>query len=130
MAADLDWSPPTANFAARFAFAADVDADGQKEIVVAGNTCTQIWVLKYRTGPARWEHIQSASAFTGERYESAAYQALLVQLGTSYAEMRLARTMTDTARQQLAARLAIPLRSRQPNVGDRLDQLLVDPGTV
>jgi hypothetical protein len=61
-------------------------------------------------------------------YLSAAYQALLAGAGTSYAELRLARGASDTARQALAGRLGIALHgdsAAQPRP-DQLDALTLD----
>src|SRR5581483_5460856 len=52
------------------------------------------------------------------------YQELLRQLGTSYEELRLARTADASARQALASRLGSHLEAARP---DKLDQLLFVP---
>jgi hypothetical protein len=128
LGADLEWTPGGA-YSAQFAFAADVDGDGQGEVVVVGNTCTEIWVLKYRASQSQWEHVR-ASDSRKVRYEGAAYLALLTQLGISYDEVRLARSADDAARRALADRLAISLGVRTGAAGDRLDQLVCDPASV
>lgn len=128
LAADLEWTPGGA-YPARFAFAADVDGDGQDEVVIVGDTCTEIWVMKYRASKSQWDHVRASDS--GEvRYEGAAYLALLAQLGTSYDEVRLARSEGDTTRRALADRLAITLGARTGAAGDRLDQLVCDPVSV
>lgn len=68
---------------------------------------------------------QYAAALSG--YLLTAYQALLVAAGTSYDEMRLARTADLAARAALAARLGITLQPARP---DQLDQLTLDPATI
>ena len=95
----------------------------------SGNTCTEIWVLKYRASKSQWEHVR-ASDSQKVRYEGAVYLALLTQLGISYDEVRLARSADDAARRALADRLAISLGARTGAVGDRLDQLVCDPASV
>lgn len=61
------------------------------------------------------------------RYCTDAYQTLLFKVGTSYEELRLARTAEADARQALADKLGIDLGSARP---DHLDQLLLDPETI
>ena len=56
-----------------------------------------------------------------------AYQSLLAALGTSFAELRLARAGTTAERAALAARLGITLSASRP---DELDQLCLDPQTL
>ncbi len=57
-------------------------------------------------------------------YALAAYTTLLGQLGTSYDELRLARTAEDETRATLAERLGIGLSENRP---DQLDALFLDP---
>jgi hypothetical protein len=61
-------------------------------------------------------------------YLSAAYQALLSGVGTSYAELRLARGANDQTRQALAARIGISLSGSTPGQPrpDQLDTLTLD----
>ena len=79
-------------------------------------------------------YIAASNIATGQRaageaaYLSAAYQALLAGVGTSYAELRLARGADSTTRQALAGRLGINLygvSSAQPRP-DQLDTLTLD----
>ena len=56
-----------------------------------------------------------------------AYQSLLAALGTSFAELRLARAGTTAERAALAARLGVTLSASRP---DELDQLCLDPQTL
>ncbi|MEV0220414.1 neuraminidase-like domain-containing protein [Streptomyces sp. NPDC050704] len=66
----------------------------------------------------------TAPGANGERaYRSAAYTALLAAVGTSYAELRMARGADSAVRQALAARLGIRLSVTSP---DELDLLLLD----
>jgi hypothetical protein len=60
-------------------------------------------------------------------YRQSAYQTLLLKLGTSYEEIRLARSADDSTRQALAGRLGIDLAGSRP---DELDQLLIQPNQV
>jgi hypothetical protein len=69
-------------------------------------------------------HTATGPGAAGESsYRSAAYAALLAAMGTSYAELRLARGAAPAARQALAARLGIRLSATAP---DELDQLVLD----
>jgi hypothetical protein len=68
--------------------------------------------------------VPTAPGAAGEAaYLSAAYDALLAGLGTSYTELRLARGAATADRQALAARLGIPLSAARP---DELDRLVLD----
>jgi hypothetical protein len=60
-------------------------------------------------------------------YLLAAYSALLIGIGTSYDEIRLARSDKPAKRQALADRLSITLGPSRP---DHLDALFLDPKTV
>lgn len=60
-------------------------------------------------------------------YCFSAYKTLLVKLGTSYEELRLARTADVDTRRVLAERLGIDLPASRP---DPLDALLLDPATI
>jgi hypothetical protein len=69
-------------------------------------------------------HTATGPGAAGESsYRSAAYAVLLAAIGTSYAELRLARGATPAARQALAARLGIQLSATAP---DELDRLVLD----
>lgn len=59
-------------------------------------------------------------------YRLAAYQLMLSKLGTSYEEVRLARTAPAEKRKALAGRLGIELGAGTP---DHLDTLFLDPAT-
>jgi len=62
-----------------------------------------------------------------QSYLTSAYTKLLAQIGTSYEELRLARTATVEQRQALADRLGIELTIPRPAApGDELDRLLLD----
>jgi hypothetical protein len=58
------------------------------------------------------------------RYGWTAYEALLKVIGTSYAEIRLARAADEAAREALAARLGFELDPVRP---DQLDKLFLEP---
>ena len=73
-------------------------------------------------------HLSSpAPAELDQRFRTLAYQSLLVGLGTSYDELRLARTAAPDNRQALADRLGIGRLTVRP---DHLDDLLLAPDTV
>jgi hypothetical protein len=60
-------------------------------------------------------------------YLTNVYTTSLIQLGTSYNEVRLARSDTDDRRRALADRIGIELTTPRPPTGDELDQLFIDP---
>jgi Tc toxin complex TcA C-terminal TcB-binding domain len=60
-------------------------------------------------------------------YRFAAYTHLLSEMGTSYEEIRLARTAEDDERLALAERLGIQLTRPRATAGDELDRLFLDP---
>ena len=62
-----------------------------------------------------------------QRFRDLAYQTLLVNLGTSYDELRLARTADPDSRQALAGRLGL---GSLPDWPDRLDSLLLPPDSI
>jgi Tc toxin complex TcA C-terminal TcB-binding domain len=69
-------------------------------------------------------HASTAPGSAGEaRYRDTAYATLLAAVGTSYAELRLARTASPEVQQALADRLGIAL---SPTGQDELDQLTLD----
>jgi hypothetical protein len=59
-----------------------------------------------------------------QRYRTEAYRGLLTKIGTSYDEIRLARTDEPQRRTDLAERLGISLTASRP---DELDLLFLDP---
>lgn len=65
----------------------------------------------------------AALAAEGKRYRTLAYNVLLIQIGTSYDEVRSARTASAPVRSALADRLGISLGPIRP---DFLDQLFFD----
>jgi Tc toxin complex TcA C-terminal TcB-binding domain len=69
-------------------------------------------------------HSSTGPGAAGEaRYRDIAYATLLVAIGTSYTELRLARAAPSEVRRALAARLGIGLSPTQP---DELDRLTLD----
>jgi hypothetical protein len=74
---------------------------------------------------------ESALAKAEKQYLVDAYTMLLTRIGTSYEEVRLARTAKVEERKALAERLGIDLTIRRPDPdttpGDELDQLFLDP---
>ena len=123
--ADLEWSPE-GSIPAWSAVAADIDGDGRDELVFAGNRASWLWVLGYQDGG--WQHrtpvLPDAIA---ARYGFAAYQALLLRVGTTYDEVRQARAATAADRQALADRLGLALGDTRPDI---LDSLLLAPATA
>jgi hypothetical protein len=85
-------------------------------------------------GRAAWDYTGKtgwSSALPASGYTAAAYRALLLAIGTSEEEIRLARSASPQAREALAARLGFKLTPRQsPTDADELDQLLLAPGSV
>ncbi len=69
----------------------------------------------------------SALAMAEFGYRQAAYEALLVGIGTSYGELRLARGAAPEVREALANRLGVRLTKSSP---DELDQLLLQPDSL
>ena len=72
------------------------------------------------------QHIPGPAEKTA--YLQAAYEGLLAGLGTSYAQLRLARAAADADRSALARRLGIVLAGPAPDTArpDQLDALVVD----
>ncbi len=124
--ADVEWTAAGA-YPAIAAFAADVDGDGQQELVFAGGG-TQLWVLKYDAAAHAFRHLSPiTTAPPRAAFALAAYQALLRQVGTSYEELRRTRGAPDQQRRALADRLGLELGPARP---DALDALLLDPADV
>ncbi len=79
----------------------------------------------YLKDHAAGDVLSAALAAKELQYRQAAYLALLNQIGTSYDEIRLARSYTPDKRQELADRLSIDLGpASRP---DHLDALFLDP---
>ncbi len=73
-------------------------------------------------------YLPPGTEFPGESdYRREAYLALLSKIGTSYEEIRLARTMDADKRKALADRLGIELGTGQL---DHLNELFHDPSTI
>jgi hypothetical protein len=99
-------------------------AVGLEQVVVQG------FAFTLHNGKASWDYTGKTtyvSHVTASGYTAAAYVALLIGLGTSYDELRLARAATQAAREKLAARLGFDLGPSRP---DELDQLLIDVALV
>jgi hypothetical protein len=62
-----------------------------------------------------------------QNFRRIAYEALLLQLGTSYEELRAARIADDANRRALAERLGFGVESARP---DRLDRITLTPDQV
>ena len=65
---------------------------------------------------------EAALARSENEYRLAVYTTLLIRIGTSHEEIRLARTADEETRQALADRLGIPL--------ERLESLFLEPAAV
>lgn len=78
-------------------------------------------LLRARIASTRTPTAPGAAAET--HYRDTAYADLLASFGTSYAELRLARSATPAARRALADRLGIRLSATKP---DELDRLVLD----
>jgi len=115
---DLQWL--TANFHQPFADLV-VSCDAVGTLVHQVRICIE--VLR--------SYLSIGTEFPGESdYRREAYLALLSKIGTSYEEIRLARTDKAEKRSALADRLGIELDTSQHNHGDHLDTLFLDPTTV
>ncbi|HET8660594.1 MAG TPA: neuraminidase-like domain-containing protein [Micromonosporaceae bacterium] len=116
---DLEWTAG-GRYPAASVFAADVDGDGRQELVfVTGGT--EIWVLTYDRDAGGWRHLSPVvTDGPRTRWAFAAYLAMLTQLGTSYEELRQARSAAPAQREALAARLGLHLDTTRPDVLDRL----------
>src|SRR5262249_28347730 len=80
------------------------------------------YLEEHAPSPARAAALAAATgAFVGD-----AYTSLLKRLGTSYDEIRLARTAADADRRALAERLGIDLTAPR-GAGDELDRWFLDP---
>lgn len=108
---DLAWL--TANFHQPFA-ALVVSCDAVEALVHQVRICIE--VLR--------SYLPTGTEFPGESdYRREAYLTLLSKVGTSYEEIRLARTMDPEKRKALADRIGIGLGTGSP---DRIDQLFFD----
>ncbi len=70
------------------------------------------------------------SATAESAYELAAYSALLLGIGTTYEELRLARHADATTRYALAERLGLTVDPYSESRPDELDWLLMDPTKI
>jgi hypothetical protein len=87
--------------------------------------------LARATAATAGEPLPAAAVAAEATFRQTAYLSLLKRLGTSFEEIRLARTAPADARQALAARLGITLTASATTPRkDELDQLLLDPTTV
>jgi len=125
--ADLDWSKTFSR--AQGMFRADVDGNGRDEIVIYPAPWRSLWLMQYDMDSKTWQHFSPMiNLVQAERkYRWTAYKMLLNRVGTSFDEIRLARTATDKDRQGLADRIGIPISTPRP---DNLDALLLDDSTL
>jgi hypothetical protein len=89
--------------------------------------CTEVLRGYLKANPPTSDQ-QSALTGAEKAYRLAAYTTLLIQLGTSYDEIRAARALSTDKRQALADRLGIDLVS--PSGSDLLNGLLFDPNAI
>lgn len=85
-------------------------------------------------GRAAWDYTGKTgwlSSLPASGYTAAAYRALLLAIGASDEEIRLARSASSQTREALAARLGFKLTPKQhPTDADELDQLLLPLDSV
>ncbi|HEU4390026.1 MAG TPA: neuraminidase-like domain-containing protein, partial [Blastocatellia bacterium] len=70
---------------------------------------------------------QAVPAEIDQRFRGAAYEALMLELGTSHEELRLARVADAATRRALAARIGIEIADPRP---DHLDQMTIQPDLI
>ena len=99
-------------------------AVGLEDVAVQG------FAFTLHNGRAAWDYsgkVSWTSQVAASGSTAAAYQALLLALGTSYDELRLTRSASSGARTSLASRLGFDLSLSRP---DELDQLLKGADTI
>jgi hypothetical protein len=124
--ADLDWNALV--WPATFALTADVDGDGRAEVII-GSGRNEFWVMTFDTAASIWHHLSPITASAEKGYLLAAYTSLLTAIGTSYDEIRLARSAPIDARRSLAERIGIDLDPSGTRP-DHLDAFLLQPTAV
>jgi hypothetical protein len=106
------------------------DCEAVKEMIRQVRLCIEALRAYVTSHPLAAADATQLEAATRE-YLFSAYALLLVKFGTSYEEVRLARSATPQERQALAERLGIDLTEPRPDplttAGDELDQLFLDP---
>jgi hypothetical protein len=101
------------------------DCDAVNQRVRQVRICVE--VLRAFLGTITLSPAASRALDEAERkYRLAAYLALLIRSGTSYAEIRFARTATDDQRRAIADKLGIRLSTPRLPGGDELDRLFLD----
>ena len=112
-----------------------VSCQGVTETVRRVRICVEVLWAQVVAGPALNPSQTLALQTAWRDYLVAAYTVALVQIGTSYEQVRLARSAPDEQRKALAERLGIALT--RPRPADELDRLLLDldialgaPGTA
>ena len=125
--ADFEWTP-RGLLSASSLVAADVDGDGRDELVLSTGEANQIWVLDLDPASDTWQHLSPViPALAARRYALAAYQALVLHAGATFADLRRAVSASDADRSALAERLGISLAGDRP---DALDALVLNPATL
>ncbi|MBT2555506.1 hypothetical protein [Arthrobacter sp. ISL-5] len=113
--ADLEWTPG-GRVPAFSVTAADVDGDGRDELVFSKGEANGIWVLDYDPDDRSWRHLGPVvPPAAGRDIVLAAYQALLLHAGTSYAQLRQARSAAAADRRSLADRLGMSIDGGRPD---------------
>ncbi|MBL7792408.1 MAG: VCBS repeat-containing protein [Saprospiraceae bacterium] len=125
--ADLVWNNEP-NEIVNAIICADINGDGKDELIVFPSSSQKeyynsFWALEFDVATQTWKHIKPKQVAENQ-YVLNAYQALLEEAGTSYAEIRLARNQSDDDPEKvnLADRIGIP-------VGNIKD-LLLDPDSI
>jgi hypothetical protein len=103
-----------------------VSCEAVEQPVRIARMCIEI--LRAHLGPRPLNDSQKENALQKIELEylTNAYTLLLHQIGTSYDEIRLARTDTTDNRLALAERLGIALTSPRPAAGDELDRMFLE----
>ena len=128
--ADLEWTSGDDGFKGVVAADVDLQIGGQlhTELVFYGSNSNEIWIVRYDAGA--WEHLSPAlPTDLGQNYLLLAYRALLVQLGTSYEEIRAVQAGTPAERKELCTRLGVPDRV-DPGGPETIERLLVAPADL
>lgn len=123
MIAGATTGPTAQNFADRFFQPFDkltVATNYEQAVHLVHQARIAVEVLRRQIQPA-------VPPVINRRFRSAAYQALLRELGTSHEELRLARVADAATRRALAARIGIEIEPPRP---DRLDRITFLPDDI
>src|SRR4029453_9329160 len=96
--------------------------------VLSTGEANEIWVLDLDPALGIWRHLSPViPPLATRRYALAAYQALVLHAGATFADLRRPVSAGDADRLALAERLGISLMGGRP---DALDALVLDPATL